>query len=138
MLRMYEDGGQLPVWELANYTGCMIGYHSVPAIVDAKAWGIDDWDQSLALEAMVQAADSMHLGLDAYASLGFIPSDHEHESVSKRWNTPSTTHALRFARALANAKSRCVLRSRPRTGATCSISRLRSFNPKTRRLDSGI
>ena len=84
MLRMYEDGGQLPVWELAsNYTGCMIGYHSVPAIVDAKAWGIDDWDQSLALEAMVQAADSMHLGLDAYTELGFIPSDHEHESVSK-------------------------------------------------------
>ena len=84
MLRMYEDGGQLPVWELAsNYTGCMIGYHSVPVIVDALAWGIDDWDPALALEAMVQAADSMHLGLDAYAALGYIPSDHEHESVSK-------------------------------------------------------
>ena len=32
---------------------------------------------------MVQAADSMHLGLDVYAELGYIPSDHEHESVSK-------------------------------------------------------
>lgn len=84
MLRMYEDGGQLPVWELAaNYTGCMIGYHSVPVIVDAEAWGINAWDSQLALEAMVQAADSMHLGLDAYAALGYIPSDHEHESVSK-------------------------------------------------------
>ena len=84
MLRMYKDGGQLPVWELAaNYTGCMIGYHSVPVIVDAEAWGIEGWDADLALEAMVQAADSMHLGLDAYAELGFIPSDHEHESVSK-------------------------------------------------------
>ena len=84
MLRMYKDGGQLPVWELAaNYTGCMIGYHSVPALVDALSWGVDDWDQELALEAMVQAADSMHLGLDAYADLGFIPSNHEHESVSK-------------------------------------------------------
>jgi predicted alpha-1,2-mannosidase len=84
MLRMYEDGGQLPVWELAsNYTGCMIGYHSVPVIVDADTWGIDGWDPELALEAMVQAADSMHLGLDAYAELGYIPSDHEHESVSK-------------------------------------------------------
>ena len=84
MLRMYKDGGQLPVWELAaNYTGCMIGYHSVPAMVDALSWGVDDWDQELALEAMVQAADSMHLGLDAYANLGFIPSNHEHESVSK-------------------------------------------------------
>ena len=84
MLRMYEDGGQLPVWELAaNYTGCMIGYHSVPVIVDAEQWGIEGWDAEVALEAMVQAADSMHLGLDAYAELGYIPSDHEHESVSK-------------------------------------------------------
>ncbi|HAI01125.1 MAG TPA: glycosyl hydrolase family 92, partial [Flavobacteriales bacterium] len=84
MLRMYRDGGQLPVWELAsNYTGCMIGYHSVPVMVDALAWDIGDWDQTLALEAMVQAADSMHLGLDAYAEMGYIPSDHEHESVSK-------------------------------------------------------
>ena len=54
MLRMYRDGGQLPVWELAsNYTGCMIGYHSVPALVDALSWGVDDWDQNLALEAML-------------------------------------------------------------------------------------
>ena len=84
MLRMYQDGGQLPVWELAsNYTGCMIGYHSVPVIVDAKAWGIQGWDETLALQAMIQAADSMHLGLDAFASLGYIPSEHEHESVSK-------------------------------------------------------
>ena len=61
----------------------MIGYHSVPVIVDAEQWGIEGWDPEVALEAMVQAADSMHLGLDAYAELGFIPSDHEHESVSK-------------------------------------------------------
>lgn len=84
MLRMYRDGGQLPVWELAaNYTGCMIGYHSVPVMVDATSWGIEGWDEDVALEAMIQAADSMHLGLDAYANLGYIPSDHEHESVSK-------------------------------------------------------
>ena len=84
MLRMYADGGQLPVWELAsNYTGCMIGYHSVPVIVDAQQWGLEGWDHSVALQAMIQAADSMHLGLDAFDRLGYIPSDHEHESVSK-------------------------------------------------------
>ena len=83
-LRMYEQGGQLPVWELAgNYTGCMIGYHSVPVLADAWRWGIQDFDASLALEAMVQAADSAHLGLPAYQTFGFIPSDVEHESVSK-------------------------------------------------------
>ena len=84
MLRMYEDGGQLPVWELAgNYTGCMIGYHSVPVIADAKDWGITGWDEELALEAMIQAADSAHLGLDHYAEKGYIPSECESESVSK-------------------------------------------------------
>lgn len=84
MLRMYEDGGQLPVWELAsNYTGCMIGYHSVPVISDAEDWGLSGWDRELALEAMIQAADSAHLGLDIYAAKGYIPSEHESESVSK-------------------------------------------------------
>lgn len=83
-LRMYQQGGQLPVWELAsNYTGCMIGYHSVPVISDAWIWGIKDWDEELALEAMIQAADSAHLGLPAYRDLGYIPSEMEHESVSK-------------------------------------------------------
>lgn len=83
-LRMYEQGGQLPVWELAgNYTGCMIGYHSVPVLADAWTWGIQDFDAQLALEAMIQAADSAHLGLPAYRDLGYIPSEREHESVSK-------------------------------------------------------
>ena len=46
MLRMYADGGQLPVWELAsNYTGCMIAEH-VPVIVDAEQWGLEGWDHS--------------------------------------------------------------------------------------------
>lgn len=84
MLRMYQQGRQLPVWELAgNYTGCMIGYHSVPVITDAAAWGIEAFDKNLALEAMVQAADSAHLGLEPYSDLGYIPLDEEHESVSK-------------------------------------------------------
>ena len=47
---MYGDGGKLPVWELAsNYTGCMIGYHSVPVISDAEDWGLNGWDRELAL-----------------------------------------------------------------------------------------
>ena len=84
MLRMYEQGGQLPVWELAsNYTGCMIGYHSVPVIADAASWGIDSFDHQKALQAMLQAADSAHLGLPSFAELGYIPLDDEHESVSK-------------------------------------------------------
>ena len=59
------------MWELAsNYTGCMIGYHSVPVIADAASWGIDGFDAQLALEAMQQAADSAHLGLSPTGNWG--------------------------------------------------------------------
>lgn len=83
-LHQYEHGGQLPVWELsANYTGCMIGYHSVPVIADAYMKGIDGFDAQLALKAMQHSAMQEHLGLAAYRKYGFIPANEEHESVSK-------------------------------------------------------
>ncbi|MEO1434263.1 MAG: GH92 family glycosyl hydrolase, partial [Bacteroidota bacterium] len=44
-LRHYETGGKLPIWELsANYTGCMIFYHSIPVIADAYIKGIRKYD----------------------------------------------------------------------------------------------
>jgi len=83
-LSHYQTGGKLPVWELAgNYTGCMIGYHSVPIIVDAYVKGIDDFDQRLALEAMVSTAKADELGKKVYAANGYAAKDEEHESVSK-------------------------------------------------------
>lgn len=83
-LKMYEQGGRLPVWELcSNETDCMIGYHSVSVIADALAKGIDRFDQELALEAMVKSATWDHLGLPAYRRSGFLSVDDEHESVSK-------------------------------------------------------
>ena len=45
------------MWELvANYTGCMIGYHSIPVIIDAYQKGIRDFDVEKAYRAMVEAA----------------------------------------------------------------------------------
>lgn len=83
-LRQYQDGGQLPVWELAaNYTGCMIGYHSIPVIVDAYFKGITEFDTKLALEAMLHSANQNHLGLKHYKKKGYISSSDEPESVSK-------------------------------------------------------
>lgn len=84
-LRQYRDGGQLPVWELAgNYTGCMIGYHSVSVIADAAAKGyINKNAIEMYLEASLHSAEQNHLGLDTYKEFNFIPSDKEHESVSK-------------------------------------------------------
>lgn len=83
-LKQYKEGGKLPMWELAcNYTGCMIGYHAVPVIADAYIKGIRDYDADLALEAMVSTATTDELGKSYYQKMGYIPTEKEHESVSK-------------------------------------------------------
>ncbi len=84
MLDMAEQGGLLPVWELAgNETGCMIGYHAVPVIADAWINDIRSFDGNKALKYMQLSADQNHLGLEWYKKLGYIPADKESESVSK-------------------------------------------------------
>jgi predicted alpha-1,2-mannosidase len=83
-LAQYKNGGMLPVWELAgNETFCMIGYHSVPVIVDAWQKGIRNFDPALALQAMQSYAESKRFGLPDYREKGYLSNDREHESVSK-------------------------------------------------------
>ena len=83
-IKQYEQGGRLPVWELAsNETDCMIGYHSVSVIADAMAKGIKGFDYEKAFEASKASAMRDVLGLEAYKKNGFISMDDEHESVSK-------------------------------------------------------
>ena len=83
-LAQYQEGGRLPVWELSSCeTDCMIGYHSVPVIVDAYMKGLNQFDTKLALDAMKKSATWNHLGLPALIDHGFLEMDDEHESVSK-------------------------------------------------------
>jgi predicted alpha-1,2-mannosidase len=84
MIAQYEQGGRLPVWELAaNETECMIGYHSIPVIVDAWMKGIRGFDAEKAFEAMKHSAELDHFGLKSYKEHGYIPAEDEAESVSK-------------------------------------------------------
>lgn len=100
LLTKYDQGGMLPMWELVgNYTGCMIGYHSVPVIVDAYFKGIRNFDVKKAYKAMVETAAYDTTGIlfpskdvkeklvpkgKLYnETLGFIPCDLEIKSVSK-------------------------------------------------------
>jgi predicted alpha-1,2-mannosidase len=101
LLRKHDEGGILPMWELAaNYTGCMIGYHSVPVIVDAYVKGLRDYDHNKAMEAVEFASqyddqkpipynsDDVRGRLMPKAKLynatrGFIPADLENKAVSK-------------------------------------------------------
>lgn len=83
-LAQYEQGGRLPVWELAsNETDCMIGYHAVSVIADAMVKGIKGFDYEKGFEASKHSAMLDHLGLKAYKQNGFISMDDESESVSK-------------------------------------------------------
>lgn len=80
----YEQGGRLPVWELAgNETDCMIGYHSVSAVLDAYAKGITGFDQKKMLQAMLSVSRLEHFGLESYQKNGCIMASDEPESVSK-------------------------------------------------------
>jgi predicted alpha-1,2-mannosidase len=84
ILSKYEESGLLPVWELAsNETFCMIGYHSVPVIVDAWVKGLRNFNAERALAAMQHSAELDHFGLKSYRQSGYIASESESESVSK-------------------------------------------------------
>jgi len=84
-LAQYEQGGRLPVWELAaNETDTMIGYHAVSVIADAAAKGISGFDLNKAFEAMKHSAElRQQRGLGVYIDQGFIAMEDERESVSK-------------------------------------------------------
>ena len=84
MLAKYDESGVLPVWELAsNETWTMIGYHSVPVILDAYAKGIRGFDAEHALTAMKHSAMMDHFGLKYYREHGYLSGDHDGESVSR-------------------------------------------------------
>ena len=83
-IRQYEQGGRLPVWELAgNETDTMIGYHAVSVIADAMAKGIKGFDYEKAYAAAKHSAELDRDGLAAYKKRGYISMEDENESVSK-------------------------------------------------------
>jgi len=75
-IAQYEQGGLLPIWELAAYeTFCMIGYHSVSVIADAYAKGIREFDAKKALEAMQRSAELSEKDMKKYKLKGSIEVD---------------------------------------------------------------
>lgn len=83
-LAFYEQNGRLPVWNFYGVeTDMMIGYHSIPVIVDAYLKGIGCFDAERALAACVATANiDDYRGIGLYKKLGYVPSD-EHWSLSK-------------------------------------------------------
>ena len=93
----------LPIWSFQGHeTWTMIGYHAVSVIADAYLKGIDDFDQKLALKAMLDTAN--HPKYDAipdYVKYGYVPMDKLSESVSITLEYAYDDYAIaRFAEAV--------------------------------------
>lgn len=76
MVRHYElsPHNQLPVWTLTgNDNWCMIGYHSIPVLVDAWFKGYTDFDTEKALEGMIASSNARE-GARHYAEHGWVPA----------------------------------------------------------------
>lgn len=81
-----QNSGHLPVWNMwAGETDMMIGYHSVPVIIEAVLKGVyQPKDYTLLSSLLRSTAERSHYrGLDEYRRLGYVPADKEEESLSK-------------------------------------------------------
>ena len=102
LIRKSDEGGLLPMWELiSNYTGCMIGYHSVSVIVDSYMKDQKDFDVEKAYLACKKSSshDTINVSPTINHSIlinnlmpaskyykntiGYIPADKELQSVAK-------------------------------------------------------
>lgn len=88
-MKNYEQGGELPMWELASHeTHCMIGYHAMPMMLEAYI-RLAEPDGTLAgytpkqmLEAMVATSNRTEAHR-TYGAQGYLSSEVDNESVSK-------------------------------------------------------
>ncbi|MDR1848021.1 MAG: GH92 family glycosyl hydrolase [Bacteroidales bacterium] len=120
-LDIYKQSGLLPMWELANFeTYCMIGEHGASVLSELYMKGIRANDK-LTLESLINTLDSEKrktnldkmkindyhfFGLDLFDKYGFVPSEKEHESVSK---TLEYSYNMYCAAQVANAMGQTAL-----------------------------
>ena len=94
-LNHYDQFGRLPVWNFyGNETDMMIGYHSVPVIVEAYLKGIGNFDAEHALEACVTTAN-----IDSYRDLGFYKENGYVPAYSDpaKWQGWSLSKTMEYA-----------------------------------------
>lgn len=91
-LAFYGQHGRLPVWNFwGGETDMMLGYHSVPVIVDAYLKGIGGFDAEKALDACIATAnDDEYRGIGLYKSLGYVPYNVVDPYNSENWSLSRT------------------------------------------------
>ena len=81
-----QNQGHLPVWNMfASETDMMIGYHSVPVIVEAILRGVYQPADAQQLTRLLRSTAERwgYRGLGDYDTLGYVPADKHEESLSK-------------------------------------------------------
>ena len=81
-----QNQGHLPVWNMfASETDMMIGYHSVPVIVEAILRGVYQPADAQQLTCLLRSTAERwdYRGLGDYVRLGYVPADKHEESLSK-------------------------------------------------------
>ncbi len=82
LLRAGREQGFLPIWPLTSCeTGCMVGSPAVPVLADLCLKGFVS-DVPAAYEAMKRSVTYKFRGLPFLNTLGYVPCDRLHESVS--------------------------------------------------------
>lgn len=101
LIQKGKDGGLVPKWDcVANYTGCMIGYHFVSLVADAYSKGYRNFDVDEAYKASLRLAEYDTTGITPACphwlypyimpksryylnTLGYAACDGDKEAVSK-------------------------------------------------------
>lgn len=91
-LAFYEQNGRLPVWNFyGSETDMMIGYHSVPVIVDAYLKGIGNFDIRKALNACVATANiDSYREIGLYKKYGYVPYNLAEQNSQENWSLSKT------------------------------------------------
>ena len=129
-----QNGGHLPVWNMyASETDMMIGYHSIPVIVEAVLRGIYVPKDKAALLGLLRSTAERkgYRGLDEYREKGYIGSDHEEESVSKTLEYAYDDDAIaRYAAWMGDREVEQIYRERARSYRHLWDERTGFFRPR--------
>ena len=87
-----QQNGRLPVWSMwAGETDMMIGYHSVPVIVDAYLKGFKGFDPEEALDVCLKTARKYdYRSLDKFVQLGYVPMGVDDMGGNDDWSLSRT------------------------------------------------
>ena len=87
-----HQNGRLPVWNMwASETDMMIGYHSVPVIVDAILKGFKGIDAERALDICLKTARKRdYRSIGTYIDKGYVPTDVDDMGGNDDWSMSRT------------------------------------------------